>query len=137
MDSKTNIFKNPPGLPWGIFCLLCFLPFVFHSQTVAKAKNHKHHFGTVRKGGVVSHNFEITNTTQEPIYITHVDVSCSCTQVEFTTSPILPGQTTQVKIIFNTATLYGRQDREAEVRFNKGESVWLRYKCIVVRDKTS
>jgi hypothetical protein len=49
--------------------------------------------------------------------------------------PIMPGQSGTVTLIFNTATVYGRQDRVAEIISNvPGEPVRLRYKANVSRN---
>ena len=135
MAKIVIFYRNPPSMLRGIFYLLLLLPMLAPAQTLVKVKDGKHHFGMVKKGTVVEHAYELTNTSNEPVVITSVEVACSCTTVDFPQAPVLPGQTVRVKIIFNTATLYGRQDREAEVRFNKGDSLWLRYKCIVTNAK--
>jgi hypothetical protein len=135
MAKDTILLRNPPSLLRGIFYLLFLVPVFADAQTVVKVKDSKHHFGMVKKGVVVQYVYVLTNTSTEPLLVTAVDVSCSCTTVEYPPAPVLPGQTIPIKITFNTATLYGRQDREVEVHFNKGDSVWLRYKCIVTNAK--
>ena len=128
-------FRNPPSLLRGIFYFLVLVSPALSAQTVAKVKDAKHHFGLVTKGVVLEHVYELTNTSAEPLVITSVEVACSCTTVDYPQAPLLPGQTARITIRLNTATLYGRQDREAEVRFSKGDSIWLRYKCIVTTPK--
>lgn len=86
----------------------------------------------MQRGTLVKNEFEITNTGNAPLLINEAEVSCSCTTVDFTKQPILPNQTATVNVNFNTASVYGRQDRVVIIHSNaKNGDVKLRYKGIV------
>ena len=104
------------------------------AQAKLTVKDAKQGFGTVKKGEVVKLNYEITNDGNEPLIINKVEVSCSCTSVEFDKKPVLPSQKTIVTVIFDTKTVYDRQDRVVEVFSNdkKGPHK-LRYKGVVLK----
>ena len=103
------------------------------AQPKLEIKDAKKSFGFVKKGEVVKLNYEISNTGTEPLLINNVEVSCSCTSVEFDKKPILPGQNTLVTVIFDTKTVYDRQDRVVLVQSNDKKSPHkLRYKGIVL-----
>jgi hypothetical protein len=93
----------------------------------------KQNFGFVKKGVVVKLNYQIENTGNEPLLISDVEVACSCTSVEFDKKPVLPHQTTQVIVFFDTQTVYDRQDRIVLVHSNdKSGPHKLRYKGVVL-----
>ncbi|MEG2063980.1 MAG: DUF1573 domain-containing protein [Alistipes sp.] len=59
-------------------------------------------FGTIREtDGKVSHTFTARNDGSQPVVIIEVTSTCGCTVPEFSKKPILPGQQTQVKVIFD------------------------------------
>lgn len=86
----------------------------------------------MKRGEIVKNDYEITNTGRSPLYISDVEITCSCTTADFSTKPILPGQKAKVTVIFNSTTTYGRQDRVVYVHSNDPKSPHkLRYKGIV------
>ncbi len=117
-----------------IFLLLLGFTTSFFSQAKLEIKDAKKNFGLVKKGEIVKLNYEISNKGKEPLIITNVEVSCSCTSVEFDKKPVLAGQTTTVTVIFDTKTVYDRQDRTVLVQSNdKGSPHKLRYKGVVLK----
>jgi hypothetical protein len=139
VDNLKQIFKNPLGITQGIFYLrkLAFLSFfLYFGQVFSQAKlevvESKKNFGFVKRGELVKNNYEISNIGNEPLLITDAEVSCSCTTVDFPKQPLLPGQKAIITVNFNTATVYGRQDRVVYLHSNdpKGETK-LRYKGTV------
>ncbi len=103
------------------------------AQVKLEIKDSKKSFGFVKKGEVVKLNYEIQNAGTEPLIINNIEVSCSCTSVEYDKKPVLPGQNTIVTVIFDTKTVYDRQDRVVLVHSNDKKSPHkLRYKGIVL-----
>ncbi|MBL7918798.1 MAG: DUF1573 domain-containing protein [Bacteroidia bacterium] len=97
-------------------------------------KDAKKSFGFVKKGELVKLDYEITNSGKEPLIITDVEVSCSCTIVDFSKQPIAPGQTAKVTVNFDTKTVYDRQDRVVLLKSNDPNSPSkIRYKGIVLK----
>ncbi|MDR2041796.1 MAG: DUF1573 domain-containing protein [Tannerella sp.] len=61
-----------------------------------------HDFGLVEEeSGFASHAFQVKNTGNAPLLITHVQSSCGCTEPHWTKEPIAPGQTGNVLITFD------------------------------------
>jgi hypothetical protein len=139
VDNSLNIFRNPHGNTVGIFCfrkLVFFLAVLFStscfSQARLEVREAKKNFGFVKRGELVKNEFEITNAGNEPLLIKDVEISCSCTTVDFPKQPILPGQKEKVSVNFNTTTVYGRQDRVVYLISNDPKSpAKLRYKGTV------
>ena len=102
------------------------------SQAKLQVKNAKVNFGFAKRGDVIRNNYDVCNTGTTPLVITEAEVSCSCTSVEFSRQPLLPGQSMTLTVIFNTASVYGRQDRSVYLKSNdpRGDQQ-LRYKGVV------
>lgn len=118
-----------------LIVLLSFLSFyTAHSQAKMQVKDAKKNFGIVQKGDIVKVEYEITNTGKSPLIITDCEISCSCTTVDFPKQPIPPGQKAKVTIIFDTKTVYDRQDRTVNLISNDSSSPHkLRYKGVVIK----
>jgi hypothetical protein len=140
-DSHQPIKKGPLGFTAGIFNFtasvafaVCLFPFTFNAQPRILAGETKKKFETVKKGAVVTKEFDIMNVGSEPLIIQRADVQCSCTTVDFPKAPIDPGKHATIKVVFNTASAYGRQDREAVIHSNDPKSpLKLRIKGMVLR----
>ncbi len=132
-------YLNPLSSAVGIFYFREFLIIVLlffsirsFSQPILKISEPRHNFGTVQRGELLSCDFEITNSGTMPLIIQNAEVSCSCTEVEFSKQPLLPGQKSVVRVLFNTKTVYGRQDRVVILQSNaKNSPNKLRYKANV------
>ena len=99
------------------------------AQPRIKVTEAKKNFGFVKRGTLVKNEYEIINAGNQPLIITDAEVSCSCTTVDFPKQPVLPGQKVIVVVSFNTATVYGRQDRVVLIGSNDPKGpVKLRYK---------
>ena len=57
--------------------------------------------GTVKLNDVVTDTFTFTNTGKKPLVLYNVTAACSCTKVEFSTAPVMPGKTGTIKVIFS------------------------------------
>ena len=93
------------------------------SQAKLQVKNAKVNFGFAKRGDVIRNNYHVCNTGKAPLVIT---------EAEFSRQPLLPGQSMTVTVIFNTASVYGRQDRSVYLKSNdpRGDQQ-LRYKGVV------
>lgn len=75
-------------------------------------------FGTIKKGEVVQHIYEITNTGKNPLIISNVQPTCGCTVPDFTKTPILPGKKGQITLTFDSSNFDGVVHKTAEVYAN-------------------
>src|SRR5688572_28141954 len=61
-----------------------------------------HDFGDINQGDKVDHTFYFTNTGNEPLIITNVQVTCGCTTPKgWPRDPIAPGGRGELSISFN------------------------------------
>lgn len=142
MDSNKNNFYRNPFVTGGIFyfqkilivwCL--FGNIHLFSQATVKVQNPKINFGFVKRGQVIENIYKISNVGKEALVLNSAEVSCSCTLVEFPKKPIMPNETAEIKVRFNTETVYGRQDRVVQVNCNDPRGPFkLRYKGVVLKN---
>ncbi|MBA6153294.1 DUF1573 domain-containing protein [Gelidibacter maritimus] len=59
-------------------------------------------YGTVEKGSDGVRVFEFTNTGNAPLIITRVNSTCGCTVPKKPEGPILPGQTGEIQVKYDT-----------------------------------
>ena len=60
-------------------------------------------YGTIEKGANGVRVFEFTNTGDAPLIITKVSSSCGCTVPKKPNAPILPGETGEIPVTFNSS----------------------------------
>lgn len=138
LNNNINTSKNPPQKR-GIFyfqtflMIFCFtlLSFTLNAQAKIKFTETKKDLGKVKKGDVVSADYEFKNEGDQPLLITNYEVECSCTTAEFPKQPIAPGQTGKITVKFDTKSAYDRQDRKVEIISNARNSAAVRIKCFV------
>jgi hypothetical protein len=61
-----------------------------------------HNYGELEKGGDPYCEFTITNKGNEPLIISNAKGSCGCTVPEWSREPILPGESTVMKVKYDT-----------------------------------
>lgn len=69
----------------------------FESQTID--------YGTILKDSNGNRVFNFKNTGDVPLLITNVKTSCGCTVPSYSKEPILPGETGEIKINYDTTKL--------------------------------
>lgn len=98
-------------------------------------------FGVVKRGPVASHKFEFTNTGTRPINITDVTPSCGCTNVDWTKSPVNPGQKGYISLSLKTDEQNGVFNKEVYIRSDAitphGEKRYTLYIKGDARDNTT
>jgi len=96
-----------------IFALLMLAVFVSNAQTstITTTKesgpeitfdNLEHDYGTINQGGDGNCVFKFKNTGNEPLILSDVRKSCGCTTPTWDKEPILPGQSGEIKVGYNT-----------------------------------
>lgn len=76
-------------------------------------------FGDIMQGDKVEHTFYFTNTGNEPLIITNVQVSCGCTVPKgWPRDPIPPSGKGELTVSFNSAGKSGRQNKPVTIISN-------------------
>jgi len=93
-----------------------------------------HDYGTIAQRSDGNCHFRFTNRGEAPLVITGVTASCGCTVPTYTREPVLPGQSGQIKVEYNTK-LRGTFSKTITVNTNDpaSPSVTLTVKGNVVR----
>ncbi len=88
------------------------------NQASFKFETEEHNFGTIKQGESVTYEFKFSNTGNEPIIITKAEGSCGCTVPIYPKEPIMKGQTSVIKVTFNSAGKMGVQDKTVTLTSN-------------------
>lgn len=76
-------------------------------------------FGDIIQGDKVEHTFSFTNTGNQPLIITNVEVTCGCTTPKgWPRDPIAPGGKGELTVAFSSVGKIGRQNKVITVTSN-------------------
>jgi len=75
-------------------------------------------FGKISRGDKVTYNFKFTNTGKSPLIITSAVASCGCTTPNWPKTPVTPGQSSQITVVFNSTGKIGLQDKMVTITAN-------------------
>jgi hypothetical protein len=76
-------------------------------------------FGTVPRGPMLAHSFQITNKTQQPVHISGVRVSCGCVSASAAQDQLAPGQSTVINATMDTRRFTGVKSVTIYVQFDQ------------------
>ncbi|MBU1100868.1 MAG: DUF1573 domain-containing protein [Bacteroidetes bacterium] len=111
------------------FLFLFFIISVVNSQTKApklEVPNMTHDFGDLTEGVIVSHSFTIKNIGNDVLTIERVKASCGCTAAQPTKNNLQPGDSTEIKVTFNTNHRSGKQKKYVYVFTDDPENADIR-----------
>jgi hypothetical protein len=78
-----------------------------------------HDFGTVPRGPIVTHYFQVTNNTGQPVHIASVRVSCGCLSASATRTSLQPGESTTIVARLDTNRFSGLWRKPMYVTFDQ------------------
>jgi len=84
---------------------------------VAVIDNNIFDFGNINEGDFVKHDFKLTNNGKTDLLIRNVKASCGCTAVK-NENIVKPGQSTDLKVEFNSKGKKGRQNKSVTIITN-------------------
>jgi hypothetical protein len=76
-------------------------------------------FGSVPRGPTLTHQFRVTNTTQGPVHIAGVRVSCGCVTAAALNTWLQPGESTAVQARMDTTRFLGVKSVTIYVMFDR------------------
>lgn len=86
---------------------------------VISFENETHDFGTIIEGEQVVHEYKFTNTGKGPLVISTVTASCGCTVPRtWPRTPIAPGESSAIKVEFNSEDRAGQTNKTITVNAN-------------------
>jgi len=78
----------------------------------------QHSFGKVKQNSENSYVFKFTNSGKEPLMISNAQGSCGCTVPEYPKAPIVPGQSSEIKVVYKPGMQQGNQSKTVTVTAN-------------------
>ena len=75
-------------------------------------------FGTIEQGSVATHDFVISNSGGDLLKISNVSASCGCTAAKPEKQELAPGESTNLKVSFNSTGRQGRQHKTIRIYSN-------------------
>ena len=85
---------------------------------VMKFEKETHDFGKIKIGDKINYDFKFTNTGKSPLIIKDARASCGCTIPTWPKTPIKPGESAAIKVIFDSKTKMGLQDKQIVITAN-------------------
>lgn len=83
-----------------------------------KFEKETHDFGKIKPGDKVSYDFKFTNAGKSPLIITDGYASCGCTKPTWPTTPIKPGDSGMIHVVFDSKGKMGLQDKLITITAN-------------------
>lgn len=77
-----------------------------------------HDFGNITQGEKVSYEFKFTNTGKTDLIIQNASASCGCTVPEYPKTPIKPGESNYMKVVFDSNGKSGVTKKEVTIVTN-------------------
>jgi len=87
-------------------------------STLVQVLDTAYNFGTIKEGEKVTYNFKFKNTGKHALVVTNASASCGCTVPEKPERPVLPGETSFIKVVFNSTGKSGHQEKLITVSAN-------------------
>lgn len=77
-----------------------------------------HDFGKIIQGEKVSYKFKFTNTGSSDLLITDAKGSCGCTVPEYPKTPVKPGDSGVIDVVFDSTGKSGQQNKKVTITAN-------------------
>lgn len=77
-----------------------------------------HDFGTINEGDKVEHVYKFKNTGNADLVLSSVKPSCGCTVPTYTETPVKPGESGEIKAVFDSSGKSGAQQKTITVTLN-------------------
>jgi ABC-type uncharacterized transport system involved in gliding motility auxiliary subunit len=87
-------------------------------KTSISFKESSHDFGDVKQDSENTFVFSFTNTGKEPLLIENAKGSCGCTVPEYPKSPVEPGKTGEIKVVYKPGKQKDIQTKSVTVTAN-------------------
>lgn len=85
---------------------------------VMKFEEQFYDFKEITEGDTIVHYFKFTNTGTASLIIMNAVASCGCTVPTYPENPIPPGESGQIKVVFNSKNKMGMQNKTVSVYAN-------------------
>jgi hypothetical protein len=101
------------------------------SGTQMKFKSMRYDFGDIFKGSKGTYVFKFKNNGKTPLLLAKPESSCGCTVASWPKAPIMPGDSSEIKVTYNTS-FEGAFNKTVVVNSNNKKPVVLHIRGRVV-----
>jgi hypothetical protein len=111
--------------------LISYFSIVSCAQVIgpkASVQQTEYDFGTIVQGKIARHNFVLINSGGDLLKITDVHASCGCTAAKPDKNELAPGESTNIKVEFNSTGRMGKQEKYVYVKINDPNNKELKFK---------
>jgi hypothetical protein len=122
-DTKNSVYSRKAALERKIEIQSVSLIVSDSAFSEMKFDSEIYDFGKSKKGEVLERTFKFTNTGNDTLLISEVEVQCGCTEAEVSKKVLLPGESSTIKISLDTETLSGLSVRKIIVHSNTKEGI--------------
>lgn len=98
-------------------------PVTLENAPVMKFDKEIYDFGTITEGENVKYEFAFKNTGKSPLIISNATATCGCTVPEYPSKPIKPGESGEIKVVFNSLGRVGIQDKVVTIISNGNPNI--------------
>ncbi len=77
-----------------------------------------HDFGDIEEGTKASTIFKFTNSGESPLIITSATGSCGCTAPTYPKTPVAPGASAEIEVVFDSSGRAGKNDKSVTIEAN-------------------
>ncbi len=88
------------------------------NSTTVELIDSAYNFGTITEGAKVEYSYRFKNTGNNPLVVFDAVTSCGCTVPEKPEKPVLPGETSYIKVVFNSAGKHGHNVKDITIKAN-------------------
>lgn len=107
--------------------LVLLLLFPLECLAQEQADSFTWDFGKIKEGAVVKHVFTIKNETAKPIKIKDINTSCGCTVSQVKKRDLLPGESAEVEVRFDSKGYYGQVQQYVYVHTDNLDNPIIRF----------
>jgi hypothetical protein len=112
---------------WGILLFIAVGADMASADIVISNRQPLIDFGSVGMDFKVHSRFFIVNTGGSPVRVKSINVPCSCSSVALADSLVKPGESTMVRLTFDTKNLYGKTIRSFTINTSDAHTPVVEY----------
>jgi len=117
------------------FTLILNSAFVYGQNAEFSFDKRKLKSDKISRGDEASFIYTFENTGSEPLIISKYKVECDCTKAFYSKAPIMPGETSEIKVTFDSKDATGWQYRRVLLYANTEDSpYWIEFQ-VKVKEK--
>lgn len=75
-------------------------------------------YGVIEQGEKVTHLYKFKNVGNEPLIISNAKGSCGCTVPQWPKDPVMPGESGEIKVQFDSKGKSGKQSKRVTINAN-------------------